>query len=357
MMPMRDFRYTANPARVLFGPGTRGALRQEVANLNCSRALVLSTPEQADLGNETAERLGALAAGTFDGARMHTPVRVTRDALARAEAIGADCVVAIGGGSTIGLGKALALRTGLPVVAVPTTYAGSEMTPILGETEAGEKRTLTDARVLPKTVIYDVHLTLTLPVPMSVTSGLNAMAHAVEALYARDGNPITTLMAKEAVGALARGLRAVAHDASSVAGRGEALYGAWLAGTCLGSVGMALHHKLCHVLGGSFDLPHAPTHAVILPHAVAYNADAAPQAMAHLAQALGTDDPVAALADLAREIGAPMRLADLGMPADGVQRAAALATQNPYFNPRPVTEQGLLALLRRAYDGARPLGT
>lgn len=346
-----DFFFRMNPARVHFGQGTQALVAEEVRALGAEKAAILSTPEQSDLANRIASSLGAACVGVFAEARMHTPVELTERVLAAVEKAGADCLVAAGGGSTIGLAKALALRSGLPIVAVPTTYAGSEMTPILGQTEKGEKKTLTDLSVLPRSVIYDVDLTLSLPVPMSVTSGLNAMAHAVEALYARDGNPIVTLMAKQSIAALSEGLTAIVAEANDIAGRRQVLYGAWLAGTCLGLVGMALHHKLCHVLGGSFDLPHADTHAVVLPYAVAYNKQAAPEAMAHLADALGTSDPVAGLFELVGRLDAPSSLAEIGMPAGGIGRAADLATRNAYWNPRPLEREALFELITRAHSG------
>ena len=200
---------------------------------------------------------------------MHTPTDVTERGLARARELDADCLVALGGGSTTGLGKAIALRTDLPQVAVPTTYAGSEATPILGETVGGRKTTLRSPKVLPEVIVYDVDLTLTLPASLSATSGINAIAHAVEALYAKEANPVVSMLATAGIAALARALPRIAADLRDLDARSDALYGAWACGTCLGSVGMALHHKLCHVLGGTFDLPHAETHAVVLPHAVA----------------------------------------------------------------------------------------
>eukprot|EP01032_Pedospumella_encystans_P003692 gene3692-4368_t len=202
---------------------------------------------------------------------MHVPIETAREAREVARRLDADCAVAIGGGSTTGLGKAIALDSGLPILAIPTTYAGSEMTPIYGITEAGLKKTGKDARVLPRAVIYDPELTLSLPVAMSVTSGINAIAHAAEGLYAVDANPIMDLMAVEGIAALGRALPVLRASAQDVAARGDALYGAWLCGTVLGNVGMALHHKLCHTLGGSFNLPHAETHTIVLPHALAYN--------------------------------------------------------------------------------------
>jgi alcohol dehydrogenase class IV len=264
--------------------------------------------------------------------------------------------VAIGGGSTVGLGKAIALESGLPILAIPTTYAGSEMTPIYGLTENGLKRTGKDPRVLPRTVIYDPALTLGLPVGLSVVSGINAIAHAAEGLYAVDGNPVCDLMAAEGIAALGRALPGIHADPGDLQARRDALYGAWLCGTVLGSVGMALHHKLCHTLGGSFNLPHAETHTVVLPHALAYNAEAAPQAMAAISRALGDASGYApaAVQRLARALGAPTSLKAIGMPADGLDRAADLAAKTPYPNPRPLDRAALRALLQRAYDGADP---
>jgi alcohol dehydrogenase class IV len=285
---------------------------------------------------------------------MHTPVTVTETALAVVRQRGVDGVVSVGGGSTTGLGKAIALRTDLPQVAIPTTYAGSEMTPIIGETKDGEKITQRTRKVLPETTIYDVSLTLTLPPSISATSGMNAIAHAVEALYAEKRNPIVSLMAEAAIGSLARALPAIIDAPTNRTARREALYGAWLCGVALGSVGMALHHKLCHVLGGSFGLPHAETHTVVLPHAVAYNAAAAPEAMRRIARALGASDAAGGLHDIARKLNAPTALAALGMKESDLDRAADLATAKPYPNPRPLERTAIRALLEDAFRGARP---
>jgi maleylacetate reductase len=349
-----NFIYSALASKVIFGHGTLPRLGEELLRLNASRALVLATPEQSELADQTLAAADGRAAGVFTGARMHTPVEVTEQALAVARELKADALVSAGGGSTTGLGKALALRTGLPQIAVPTTYAGSEMTPILGETKDGQKVTQRRDSLLPRTVIYDVDLTLSLPLKLSITSGINAIAHAVEALYARDGNPVTSLMAEEGVRALASALLAIQTDPKNAEARASALYGAWLCGVCLGAVGMALHHKLCHVLGGSFDLPHSETHTVILPYAVAFNSEAAPDAMRKLARALDARNAVEGLWELGRRLNAPVSLAAIGMPPDGVARAAAIAVQNPYWNPRPLDQMAIQQLLQRAYDGVPP---
>jgi maleylacetate reductase len=351
---MQDFTYDQPPARIIFGVGAFARLGDEVMRLGARRALVLSTPEQLKEAEEAVRRLGSLAAGIFPEAVMHVPIETARDARAVVKRLDADCCVAIGGGSTIGLGKAIALESGLPIVAVPTTYAGSEMTPIYGLTEDGIKKTGRDLKVLPKAVIYDPELTLTLPPAIAGPSGMNAVAHCVEGLYAIDGNPIISLFAAEGIRALARSLPRVVEAPGDIDARADALYGAWLAGTVLGAVSIGIHHKLCHTLGGTFNLPHAEVHTVILPHAAEFNSKAAPQAMRITAEALGAQDAAQGLYDLAARIGARVALKDIGMPADGLERAAELATQNPYANPRPVEYAGVLQLLRNAYNGIRP---
>jgi len=351
---MKTFTYTANASRVVFGPGALQALPAEIERLGAKRALVLSTPEQVDAARRVAALLGERAAGLFPKAVMHVPIETAREARDEAKRLGADCAVAIGGGSTTGLGKAIALDSGLPILAIPTTYAGSEMTPIYGLTEGGVKKTGRDARVLPRTVIYDPELTLTLPLAMTLTSALNAIAHAAEGLYAHDGNPITALMAEEGIRASAAAMQVLAGDPKNLEARSNALYGAWLCGSVLGAVSMGLHHKLCHTLGGSFNLPHAETHTVILPHALAYNAAQAPGAMARVARALGVRDAARGVYDLAARHGAPTSLKAIGMSADGLDRAAELAVANQYPNPRPLERAALRALLQRAFDGEPP---
>ncbi len=343
------FTYTALPARVVFGAGSVSKIGSELERLRCKRPLVLSTPQQCKDAAALAKSLGD--APVFAEAAMHTPANVTARGLEAAASAGADCLVAFGGGSTIGLGKAIKLRTGLKLLAVPTTYAGSEATPILGQTEQGRKTTLRDMAVLPEAIVYDVELTLTLPAPMVVASGLNAVAHAVEGLYAHDANPVTSGLAEQGIAALAASLPRILEAPRDVEARSQALFGAWACGTVLGAVGMGLHHKLCHVLGGSFDLPHAETHAIILPYAAAYNATAAPEAMARVARVLGRGDGPDGLHDLAMRLGAPTALRDIGMPANGIDHAADLATAEPYPNPRRIERGAIRALLADAYAG------
>lgn len=349
---IRPFTYSALPMRVVFGPGSLAKLPDEVDALGLSRVLVLCSPEQEDTGRAVAAGLGERAVGVLPEARMHVPAEIAQRARDVATELGAQGCVAVGGGSAVGLGKAIALEHGLPVIAVPTTYAGSEMTPVWGLTEGGQKRTGRDVRVLPRSVIYDPELTLTLPAGLSATSGMNAIAHAVEGLYAPDATPIISLMAEEGTRALAQALPRVVADGSDLAARGEAQYGAWLCGAVLAATTMSLHHKLCHTLGGTLDLPHAQTHTVVLPHALAYNAPAAYNA---LTRALGgADDPSRALWELAGRLGAPRSLRELGMAEDDIPRIAELAIANPYANPRPVTRDGVESLVRAAWAGEPP---
>jgi maleylacetate reductase len=349
-----SFVFTAQPSRVVFGSGSMGRLAEEIKALGAKKALVLCTPEQRKQAKLVVDILGPLSGGVYDGALMHVPIESARKAREYSRNLGADCIVAIGGGSTIGLGKAIALESTVPIIAIPTTYAGSEMTPIFGITEDNVKKTGRDLRVLPKTVLYDPDLSATLPVRMSIVSGMNAIAHAAEGLYAKDGNPVMSLMAEEGIRALATGMRGVFAKAQDMQARSDCLYGAWLCGSVLGHVGMALHHKLCHTLGGTFNLPHAETHTIVLPHALAYNSKAAPEAMQRIAKAIGAGSAASGLFDLAKDLGAPTALKDIGLKESDLEVALKVALSNPYWNPEPIAEGAVRDLLRNAWEGHRP---
>ncbi|EGD56261.1 maleylacetate reductase [Gordonia neofelifaecis] len=348
---METFTYSAHPSRVVFGSGTVSVLADEVRRLGGRRVLLIAGPRHRALA-ETA--LGDTSVAHFGGAAMHTPVEVTEQALSAARDDDVDTIVAVGGGSAVGLSKALAARDGYDQIVVPTTYAGSEVTPVLGETREGVKTTRSGPEILPETVVYDVDLTLGLPAELTLVSAVNALAHAVEALYAADANPATSAVAVEAVTRIGAGLPAVRARPADPDGRSDLLVGAWLAGTCLASAGMGLHHKLCHVLGGSFGLPHAHTHTVVLPQVMRYNAAAAPSAMDRVAAALGVDDAPSGVFDLVAAADGPTDLADLGFTEDDVPRAVDLALRQEYPNPATVTREGLTALLADAIVGRRP---
>ena len=351
---MLDFVFDLSPMRVLFGAGSRHRLDEELERLGARRALLIVDPAHRGLAQELAEQLGIRCAGIFDGVVQHVPIEAAEAGRATVRDLQADCCVTIGGGSSTGLGKAIAMEIALPLVAVPTTFAGSEMTPIWGLTEGGLKRTGRDPTVQPRVTLYDPELTVTLPPAVAGPSGMNAIAHCVEALYAQNANPIMSLLAEEGVRALAGSLPRVVAAPDDIENHGKALYGAWLAGIVLGSVGMALHHKLCHVLGGTFNTPHAETHALILPYAGAYNLEAAPEAKERLAAALGSAQVAGALRKLSLSVGAPATLRELGLNRSDLDRAAELATQEPYYNPREVTRDGIHQLLLNAYHGESP---
>lgn len=345
-----NFVHEAVPTRVVFGAGSLARLADEIDRLQLRRVLVVSSAGRgAELAASVRQALGDRTAGGHAAAVMHTPVNVTDAALQVVRACHADAVLAVGGGSAVGLAKAIALRTDLPQIAVPTTYSGSEMTPILGETEDGVKTTRRTPKVRPGLVIYDVDLTLGLPLAVSGASAMNAVAHAVEAMYAPDRDPLTSLLAETGIGRIARALPVIAGEPSNRDARADALYGAWLCGMALGSVSMGLHHKLCHILGGMFDLPHALVHAVLLPEVVAFNAEAAPQAMAAVGRGLGVDDPAAGLRALNARLGIGRNLADLGMPAGGIDAATDRLLEEGCANPRELDRAGVGELLRRAH--------
>ena len=354
---MQPFTYVGAPSRVVFGFGVLDRIPDEVKALGCSRALVLSTPQQADAGRDLSERLGGLSAGLFTEAAMHTPVEITERAMQVVRDSGADCTVALGGGSTTGLGKAIAVRTDLPQIVIPTTYAGSEATPILGETRDGLKTTQKSPKILPEVIVYDVDLTLTLPPGLSAASGMNAIAHAVEGLYTQDANPIVSLMAEEGIRALGAALPRIVRDPADREARSDALYGAWLCGVGEDH-GMGLGvRQVERPAEGVAELvmqghAHRSQH-----HAAAYNAPAAPEAMARAARALGVKDAPQGLYDLAKGLGAPTALKDIDMPEAGLDRAAELATANPYWNPRPIERAAIRALLDDAFHGRRPSAT
>lgn len=338
--------------RVVFGPGlAMTGLGDEIARLDAARVMVIATAGEHARRRTLLDTIPAIA--TFTGVRPHVPVEVAEAARDAADDAEADLLLAIGGGSTIGTAKAIALTSGRRILAIPTTYSGSEVTPVWGLTEAGAKRTGTDARVRATTVLYDPDLTLTLPMDESMASGANALAHAVDAFWAPKINPDLEVRAAEAIRTLVAGLGAVRHSGQDRDGRESALRGAMLAGEVFADAGSGLHHKICHVLGGRYNLPHAQTHAVMLPHVVAFNAPADPASAAHISAALGgegADDAYPRLVAFRARLGVPTRLRDLGFDLAEIAAAAdAIVPAVPASNPRPVTRGDLMEMLRDAY--------
>jgi maleylacetate reductase len=353
---LRAFTYEALPGRVVFGAGaSRDKLAEEVRRLDAKRVLFVATERERESVEELADSLGDRLAGLFTEVRPHVPVEVAERARDAAREAEADCLLSVGGGSTTGTAKAVALETGLPIIAVPTTYAGSEMTLVYGLTSGQRKRTGKSPKVLPKTVIYDLELTVSLPPSITGPSVMNAIAHCVEAFYAQGANPIASLMAEEGIRTLASGVPTAVSDPEDLEGRTETLYGAYLAGAAFASTGGGIHHKICHVLGGAYYLPHAETHTVILPQALAFNERAIPEVMDRVAHALGVEEAAPGLHDLAKRIGAPTALKDIGMKEEDLDEAATLILEEaPRDNPRPIDEGGIRQLLEDAYTGRRP---
>jgi maleylacetate reductase len=353
---VKVFTYNSLSVRVIFGPGTsRRRLAEELELMGVNRILLIATERERKLVEELTAPLGDCIVGVFTNVKPHVPVKVAEEARELAGKLKADCLLSIGGGSTIGTAKAIALEMQLPIVAVPTTYAGSEMTPVWGLTSGQRKTTGISRDVLPKVVIYDPELTFSLPRFITGPSAMNAMAHCVEAFYAPNANPITSLMAEEGIKALARGLPVAIEKPEDIEGRSEVLYGAYLAGAAFAGAGSGLHHKICHILGGAYNLPHAEMHTVILPHVVAFNEPAIPAIMEQIARAIGTRSASAGLYDLASRIGAPTALKNIGMKEENLDEAINLILEKaPYNNPCPVDTAGIRAILEDAYAGRRP---
>jgi alcohol dehydrogenase class IV len=351
---MRPFNYELLPGRVVFGFGTIARLPIELDALGAGRVVLVSDNMAKADADQIEADLGERVVGRIGEIEPHVPIEEVEAARRLTDTSRADAVVTIGGGSTTGIGKAIVLERDLSFLAIPTTYAGSEMTPVYGITAGKVKRTGRDPRVKPRTVIYDVDLTLGLPKEVTAGSTMNALAHCVEALYTQERSPIVSIMALEGVRALKRGSVVVAGDPGNVDGRSDLLYGAFLAGASLGAVGMAIHHRICHVLGGTFGLAHGDANAVILPHVVAYNQVAEPGVMASVADALGVADPAIGIRELAETLGAPTSLSELGISEQDLDRAAEMIVDSAGYNPRPVQRAWIRQLLEDAFAGRPP---
>lgn len=348
------FEHDTLAQRVRFASGAAAEnVAAEINELGASRVMVIAAQSERELAHQVAAQLPV--AHWHHEVAMHVPVEVAQRAREQAAAHRVDALVCIGGGSTTGLAKAVALTTGLPIVAVPTTYAGSEATNVWGLTEHARKTTGTDPRVLPRAIVYDATLMVTLPVEMSVASGLNALAHCVDSMWAPRADPINQALAGEGIRALRIGLPLVATEPGDLNGREHALFGAYLSAVAFASAGSGLHHKICHVLGGMFDLPHALTHAVVLPHVLAFNAAAAPGAERRIAAAFDAESATGGLARLRAQLNAPRALRDYGMPESGIGPVAeAILAAVPPGNPTPITLDNITGLLRAAWEGVEP---
>jgi maleylacetate reductase len=349
---MEPVSYTLRPGRIVFGAGALECLPRELDHLRLGRVFLLTTSGRTEAADRVAALLGPRLAGRDARAEPHVPAALVRAVAPIVRASAAECLVTVGGGSAVGLGKAVAREHGLPLVAVPTTYAGSEMTDIWGITDDGQKHTGRDPRVLPALVVYDPALTLTLPALASGASGLNAAAHAVEAIYAADANPVATLYAREALGLLSSSLPRIAARLDDRPAREAALRGAHLAGLALAMTTMGLHHRISHALGGIAGLPHALTHAVLLPFVAAFNRAGAPDAMRTIAEAIGSHDAAGGLRQLARTLGIPDSLAAIGMREAQIDAVASQVAARPLTHPRAAGKDDVRAILRAAFEGS-----
>ena len=344
--------FESRAQRVVTGAGAASRIGDELARLGCSRPMLVARSGEAEQALRLVRGLQVVA--TFTEVRPHVPVEVARAATDLARSSGADCLVAVGGGSTVGTAKAVALTERLPILAVPTTYAGSEATDVWGLTEHGRKTNGTDPVVLPRTVLYDPELTVSLPAALTTSSGLNAVAHCVDALWGPTASPVSTALAVEGLRRLAEGLVAVAHDGRDLVAREQCQAGTYLAATAFAAAGSGMHHKICHVLGGAYGLEHAAMHAVLLPHVLGFNAPAAPQAASRIADALaaaGHGDGSDALAALGSLYDAAGRPPQPGRPRPRRRPGGARGRPRPGEDPSVQPEAGEP---RRPRRSARP---
>ncbi|MFD1561083.1 maleylacetate reductase [Paraburkholderia silviterrae] len=347
------FDFFCHSPTVLFGAGRANRVSERLRELGRSRALVVTTHSGPRRYAPVIESMADMTHATFAGAQPHCPVDVARAALEVYERAGCDSVVSIGGGSTIGLGKYLSVEAGAVHVALPTTLSGSELTPLFGVLVDGEKRSRREPRALANTVIVDPALAQSLPIRETATTGMNALAHCIEALYVPKRNPLTSQLALTGIDMLYRALTKLAVEPTNLEARTQAAYGATIGGLMVNSVGIGMHHRICHVLGGRFEVPHGESNCVVLPHVLAYNAPAIPQACAAMESVMGVH-PAVALQRLVRELGAPVALSELGVPAERIAAIASESFHHIDHNPFPIDEAAVLGLLQAAWSGLEP---
>ena len=356
---MDPFEFVGLPSRAIFGAGKIATLKEEIEALGAKRALFCCSPGRTETVEKLAASLGSLSVGISDRALPFSPIEAVLEGRSTARDLGADCLVSYGGGNAVGFAKTIALELGIPIIAIPTTLSGSETTALQGIIKDGKRVQNASPRMQARTLIYDPELTAGVPLSVLIPSGMNSMAHAVGAMVADNGNPVSRLCAQEGISVMSRALRQIAEDPNDMEARTSAFYGAWLSANTLKLApgGVNVHLKLCHVLGGGFGLPHAEVHTVILPHSTAYNRDAVPEAMRGISSALGSEsgDTACSLYDLECDIGAPTSLRDVGLPEDALDNVAEqVATDAYYSNPRPIEREGIRALLDNAWHGRRP---
>lgn len=349
-MPLK-FTHETLGQRVLFGSGQASEnLAEEIRRTGGRRVMIIAAEFEQPLAQSLTDGLDI--ALNYSDVAAHVPIEKAEKARQSARDKKIDLIVSIGGGSTTGLAKAIALTSGIPIIAIPTTYAGSEATNVWGITEAERKTTGVDRAVLPQSIIYDATLTTSLPVDLSIASGLNGMAHCIDSMWAPRADPINQALATEGIRALAAGLVAIKENPDNLEGREQTLYGAYLAAVAFASAGSGVHHKICHVLGGTYNLPHAQTHAVVLPRVLALNAPFAPSAMDRIGHALGSSDPIGSFNSLYEQLDAPQALKDYGYTEASINESIELILPViPASNPRQITPDLMRELLESAWSG------
>jgi maleylacetate reductase len=380
---MRDFHFLSYAQEIIFGRAALVRMGEALKHVGWQRLMLCTNPSMLSSGHaaDLEAVLGDRLVSAFDRVQPHVQDVQVEEAVALAEASGADSVIGLGGGSSIGMAKAVSFALEkkltsrstasssqlaplmIPVIAIPTTYAGSEMTATFGVTRSRDpvprKVTTYAPTVAPKLVVYDPELTLDLPRDLTASSGINALAHCFEALYSITRHPLSTAAALAGLDKISRSLYACFEEGHNLEARSGMLAGAHLAGLALASVAMGLHHGLCHVLGGAAGVPHGIANSIILPHAIRFNADATANELLPAAEAMGIpvhgqrprqvmDETAQRVSDLAGEMNLPQRLREVGIKHSDLRRLAQLAFQNQTVqnNPKPITDadeiEGLL---------------
>ncbi|MGV6875211.1 iron-containing alcohol dehydrogenase [Pseudochelatococcus sp. B33] len=349
-----DGAFNATPARIVFGPGSSATIRDEVVHLDRHKALVVSTPGRRTMAEQVAARLGDRSVGVLPVAISQVPIELARAGRKAASEAGADCIVAIGGGASVGLAKGISLELGLPIINIPTTYSGSEMTAFCGITIDGVKIMHEHLNMLAHTVIYDPELSIGLSRRNSAASALNALAHCVDGIYVTSSSPIHQLTAIEGARVVVNAIRAVWNNPSSIEARSELLFGAYLAGAALAG-GFALQHGLAHTLGGSYGVPHGDAHAVVLPYVTAYNTEFAREGIDAVASSLNSESLAGTIHDLLGELELPVRLPEVGIGVDDLERIVRITVETDNgLNPGPITHAAVRNIVDAAFAGGRP---
>jgi len=350
--PVASGVYQPNAVRVVFGPGTVETLATEADRLGIVRSVVLCSPGRTALADELVQILGRDAAVICDAARPNFPEATFDTVVGAIGASDASGFVVVGGGTPIGLAKAVGAASRLPYIAVPTTYSGSELASNWYVGSGPNRRQGNDVHALPATIVYDPQLTVGLPETITAASGMNAMAHAVESLYGEGSDPVVSVMAAEAVRLLGESLPKCLDRPDDLAARGEALKGAWFAAGF--RAGRGLSHAMAQRIRDAFGLDHARTHAVSLPYAVAFNRPAAGAAMTAIGAALGAADAATGLYELNRRLGLATGYRDLGMPRDGIERAVELVAAARIEHPRAAGAAEVRQVVEAAWAGDPP---